>query len=39
MLLTFAVSSLAVLLFGLVLVGYRYRLEAANDRLAEALDR
>jgi heme exporter protein C len=39
MLLTFAVSSLAVLLFALVLVGYRYRLESARDRLAEALDR
>lgn len=38
MLLTFAVSSVAVLLFALVLVGYRYRLETARDRLAEAMD-
>lgn len=39
MLVTFAVSSIAVLLFALVLVGYRYRLETASDRLAEAVDR
>jgi heme exporter protein C len=38
MLLTFAVSSIAVLLFALVLVGYRYRQETARDHLAEALD-
>ena len=39
MLLTFAVSTLAVLLLGAVLVGYRYRVEALRDRLAAALDR
>ena len=39
MLVTFAVSSIAVLLFALVLVGYRYRLEGLRDRLAEAIDR
>ena len=39
MLLTFAVSSLAVLLLAAVLIGYRYRLEALRERLATALDR
>jgi heme exporter protein C len=39
MLLTFAVSMLAVLLFAAVLIGYRYRVEALRDRLAAALDR
>ncbi len=39
MLLTFAVSALAVLLFAVVLMGYRYRIEVLRDRLAEALDR
>jgi heme exporter protein C len=39
MLLTFAVSALAVLLFAVVLMGYRYRVEVLRDRLAEALDR
>jgi heme exporter protein C len=39
MLLTFAVSMVAVLLLAAVLVGYRYRLEVLNDRLQEALDR
>jgi heme exporter protein C len=40
MLLTFAVSSVAVLAFALVLIGYRYRLEAARDLVAEReLDR
>lgn len=39
MLVAFAVSTVAVLLAALVLVGYRYRLEAARDRLQAALDR
>jgi heme exporter protein C len=39
MLVAFAVSTVAVLLLALVLVGYRYRVEAARDRLAGALDR
>jgi heme exporter protein C len=38
MLVAFAVSTVAVLLLALVLVGYRYRVEAARDRLAGALD-
>jgi heme exporter protein C len=39
MLLTFAVSALAVLLLGVVLVGYRYRVEVLRDHLSAALDR
>ena len=39
MLVAFAASSVAVLAAALVLVGYRYRLEVARDRLAEELDR
>ena len=39
MLLTFAVSALAVVLLGAVLIGYRYRVEVLRDRLAAALDR
>jgi heme exporter protein C len=39
MLLTFAVSALAVVLLAGVLIGYRYRVEALRDRLAAALDR
>jgi heme exporter protein C len=39
MLLTFAVSSLAVLLLAAVLLGYRYRVEVLRDRLSQALDR
>ena len=39
MLVTFAVSSVAVLALAMVLVGYRYRLEAARDRLAAEDDR
>jgi heme exporter protein C len=39
MLLTFAVSLLAVLLLGAVLVGYLYRVELLRDRLTAALDR
>jgi heme exporter protein C len=39
MLLTFAVSLLAVLLLGVVLIGYRYRVEVLRDRLSAALDR
>jgi heme exporter protein C len=39
MLVTFAVSSLAVLLFGAVLIGYRYRVEVLHDRISAALDR
>ncbi|HEY8760019.1 MAG TPA: cytochrome c biogenesis protein CcsA [Candidatus Dormibacteraeota bacterium] len=39
MLLTFAVSLLAVLLLGAVLMGYRYRVEELRDRLSAALDR
>jgi len=38
MLLTFAVSSVAVLLLGAVLIGYRYRLETRRDLLAAAPD-
>jgi heme exporter protein C len=38
MLLTFAVSSVAVLLLGAVLIGYRYRLETRRDFLALAPD-
>ena len=38
MLVTFALSSVAVLGLALVLVGYRYRLESVRDRLAEELD-
>jgi heme exporter protein C len=39
MLLTFAVSALAVLLLGAVLIGYRYRVEVLRDHLLAALDR
>ena len=39
MLLTFAVSALAVLVLGAVLIGYRYRVELLRDRLSAALDR
>jgi heme exporter protein C len=39
MLLTFAVSLLAVLLLGSVLIGYRYRVEVLSDRHSAALDR
>jgi heme exporter protein C len=39
MLLTFAVSTLAVLLLGAVLIGYRYRVETLKDKVAAALDR
>jgi heme exporter protein C len=39
MLLTFAVSALAVLLLGAVLIGYRYRVEVLRDHLSAALDR
>jgi hypothetical protein len=39
MLLTFAVSMLAVVLLAAVLIGYRYRVEALRDRLSAALDR
>ena len=39
MLLTFAVSALAVILLGVVLVGYRYRVEVLRDQLSAALDR
>src|SRR5438105_3549715 len=39
MLLTFAVSLVAVLLLAAVLVGYRYRVEVLRDRLQEVLDR
>ena len=39
MLLTFAVSLLAVLLLGAVLIGYRHRVEVLRDRLSAALDR
>ena len=39
MLLTFAVSTLAVLLLSGVLIGYRYRIETLRDSLAAALDR
>jgi heme exporter protein C len=39
MLVTFAVSGLAVLLLGAVLIGYRYRVELLRDRLSAALDR
>jgi heme exporter protein C len=39
MLLTFAVSALAVVLLSVILVGYRYRVEVLRDRLSAALDR
>jgi heme exporter protein C len=39
MLLTFAVSAIAVLLLAAVLIGYRYRVEALKDRLSAVLDR
>jgi heme exporter protein C len=39
MLLTFAVSMLAILLLAAVLVGYRYRVEVQRDRLQSELDR
>jgi heme exporter protein C len=39
MLLTFAVSALAVVLLGVVLIGYRYRVELLRDHLSAALDR
>ena len=39
MLLTFAVSAIAVLLLAAVLIGYRYRVELLRDRLSAALDR
>ena len=39
MLIAFAVSTVAVLLLVAVLIGYRYRVEALRDRVAEAVDR
>ena len=39
MLLTFAVSMVAILLLAAVLLGYRYRVEVLRDRLQAALDR